>query len=161
MRRYCFIFVKEDYILSRQLLDVVFHFTDILVSVDTTSVSCDKKEDDLYTIGDVFRYLQCSNEHASIIDCPNGTVFDSIQKCCIYLTEDNIGKFLRVTFCKTDTPEIHDPLDPRGNSLTFGTGVLMSNNFLRPQIIRPAFLKTPNNQLSSSEIISIPRKWLG
>ena len=31
-----------------------------------------------------------------------------------------------------------------GNSLTFGTGVRMSSNFLRPQLIRPSVLKDPN-----------------
>ena len=40
---------------------------------------------------------------------------------------------------------------PGGNSLTFGTRMLMSCNFLRRQIIRPTFSKTPNNQLSIKE----------
>ena len=46
----------------------------------------------------------------------------------------------------------------RGDSLTFGTGVLMSRNFLRPQIIRPTFAKTPNNQLSSVKKILDTKK---
>ena len=43
------------------------------------------------------------------------------------------------------------PGEPRGELLDFWNGVLMSNNFLRPQIIRLTFSKTPNNQLPSFE----------
>ena len=46
-------------------------------------------------------------------------------------------------------------------SLSFGTGVLLSSNFLRPQIIRPSFSKTPNNQLSSFDNKFDTIKWLG
>ena len=48
-----------------------------------------------------------------------------------------------------------------GDSLTFGTEVLMSSNFLKNPNIQTSFSKSPNNQLSSSEINLDTKKWLG